>query len=143
MKTFSELQAKLVGVWALLDERMRRLMAANEARVLGRGGISEVSRACGLSRKAIAKGMREIEAGTFDRAGNPGRPGIAAALDLQEHADPGRAVGAAQASDQPYESRPTSSSARLQPARQPQDGRGRRPPRPRCAVPPHQHPSQA
>jgi len=59
MKTFSELQAKLVGVWALLDERMRRLMAANEARALGRGGISEVSRACGLSRKAIAKGMRE------------------------------------------------------------------------------------
>jgi hypothetical protein len=31
---------------------------------LGRGGISEVSRACGLSRKAIAKGMREIDAGT-------------------------------------------------------------------------------
>ncbi|MFH1108094.1 MAG: ISAzo13 family transposase, partial [Planctomycetota bacterium] len=46
MKTFSELQAKLVGVWALLDERMRRLLAANEARALGRGGISEVSRAC-------------------------------------------------------------------------------------------------
>ena len=75
MKTFSELQAKLVGVWALLDERMRRLMAANEARALGRGGISEVSRACGLSRKAIAKGMREIEAGTAPPPGRVRQPG--------------------------------------------------------------------
>ena len=45
-------------------------MAANEARAAGRGGISEVSRACGLSRKAIAKGLKEIEAGT---APGPGR----------------------------------------------------------------------
>jgi len=75
MKTFSELQAKLVGVWALLDERMRRLMAGNEARALGRGGISEVSRACGLSRKAIAQGMREIEAGTAPPPGRVRQPG--------------------------------------------------------------------
>src|SRR3990170_5988652 len=75
MKTFSELQAKLVGVWALLDERMRRLMAANEARVLGRGGISKVSRACGLSRKAIAKGIREIESGTAPPPGRIRKPG--------------------------------------------------------------------
>lgn len=64
MKTGSELQAKLASVWPLLDERTRRLMAANEARASGRGGISAVSRACGLSRKAIAKGIQEIEAGT-------------------------------------------------------------------------------
>ena len=75
MKTFSELQAKLVGVWALLDERTRRLMAVNEARALGRGGISEMSRACGLSRKAIAKGMREIEAGTAPPPGRVRQPG--------------------------------------------------------------------
>ena len=30
MKTSSELQAKLAGVWVLLDERTRRLMAAEE-----------------------------------------------------------------------------------------------------------------
>ncbi len=45
-------------------------MAANEARAAGRGGISDVSRACGLSRKAIAKGIKEIESGT---APAPGR----------------------------------------------------------------------
>jgi hypothetical protein len=70
MKSFAELQEKLTGVWPLLDERTRRLTAANEARALGRGGISQVSRACGLSRKAIAKGIREIESGT---APEPGR----------------------------------------------------------------------
>src|SRR3972149_10302860 len=69
MKTCSELQARLASVWPLLDERTRRLMAANEARASGRGGISEVSRACGLSRKAIAKGIKEIESGTVPHPG--------------------------------------------------------------------------
>jgi len=52
-----------MDVWSLLDERSRRIMAANEARSLEYGGISKVSRACGLSRKAIAKGMHEISEG--------------------------------------------------------------------------------
>jgi hypothetical protein len=38
-------------------------MAASEAILLGYGGVSRVRRACGLSRKAIAKGVREIAAG--------------------------------------------------------------------------------
>lgn len=63
METLSGLQAKFAGVWPLLDERTRRLMAATEARAWGRGGISAVGRACGLSRKAIAKGIGEIDAG--------------------------------------------------------------------------------
>jgi hypothetical protein len=58
-----ELKEKFSSVWLLLDERSRRLMAANEARALGYGGISIVRRACGLSRKAIAKGLREISEG--------------------------------------------------------------------------------
>lgn len=39
-------------------------MAASEARSLGYGGISKIRRACGLSRKAITKGIREILDGT-------------------------------------------------------------------------------
>ena len=35
-------------------------MAATEARAIGYGGVLQVSRACGLSRKAIAKGREEI-----------------------------------------------------------------------------------
>ena len=38
-------------------------MAASEALSLGYGGVSRVRRACGLSRKAIAKGIREIAVG--------------------------------------------------------------------------------
>jgi hypothetical protein len=70
MKTLTQLQQKFASLWPLLDERTRRLTAASEARALGHGGVSQVSRACGLSRKAIAKGVREIEEGT---AAPPGR----------------------------------------------------------------------
>lgn len=38
-------------------------MAASEAHSLGYGGVSKLRRACGLSRKAIAKGMHEISDG--------------------------------------------------------------------------------
>jgi hypothetical protein len=57
------LRQKFSPLWSLLDERDRRLVAANEARSLGYGGISQVRRACGLSRKAIAKGIRELSEG--------------------------------------------------------------------------------
>jgi hypothetical protein len=63
MITFPELSAKFRALWPHLDERTRRLTAASEAKALGRGGVSLVSRACGLSRKAIRKGMQELESG--------------------------------------------------------------------------------
>jgi hypothetical protein len=75
MKTPPDLAARLASVWPLLDERTRRLTAANEALALGRGGITEVSRACGLSRKAIAKGIQEIESGTAPPMGRVRQPG--------------------------------------------------------------------
>jgi hypothetical protein len=59
----SSLRRKFSNVWRLLDERSRRLMAANEALALGYGGVSRIRRASGLSRKAIAKGIREIAEG--------------------------------------------------------------------------------
>ena len=75
MNSRSDLRKKLAGVWPLLDERTRRLLAANEARALGRCGVSAVSRACGLSRKAISKGIKEIEAGTAPPPGRVRQPG--------------------------------------------------------------------
>ena len=50
-------------------------MAANEALSLGFGGISEVHRACGLSRKAITKGIGEIQEGIAPPGGRIRRPG--------------------------------------------------------------------
>ena len=61
MSTLTELRQKFRAVWPHFDERMRRIMAANEALSLGYGGISVVHRACGLSRKAIAKGISELQ----------------------------------------------------------------------------------
>lgn len=74
MSTSTELRVKFSRLWPLLDERTRRLTAASEARSLGYGGVSLVSRACGLSRKAIHKGIREIEDGAFYK-GRIRRPG--------------------------------------------------------------------
>ena len=59
MPTLAALTAKFDAVWPLLDERTRRLTAANEAKALGYGGITLVHRACGLSRRVIATGIEE------------------------------------------------------------------------------------
>ena len=47
----------------LLDEHTRRLWAATKANALGYGGISIISRATGISRRAILVGINEIEQG--------------------------------------------------------------------------------
>ena len=43
-----------------VDERMRRLIAAAESLAIDYGGISIVSRATGVSRRAIARGIVEL-----------------------------------------------------------------------------------
>jgi hypothetical protein len=43
-----------------LNERQRRLWAATEALALGRGGISRVAEATGLSRPTVRAGVREL-----------------------------------------------------------------------------------
>ena len=53
---------------------MRRLTAASDAKALGYGGVSLISRASGLSRKAIRKGIQEIETGVMLQ-GRIRRPG--------------------------------------------------------------------
>ncbi len=75
METDAVLAHKFRSVWPLLDERARRIMAASEALSYGYGGISVVSRACGLSRKAISKGVEEIREGSAPAPGRIRRPG--------------------------------------------------------------------
>src|SRR3990172_1726176 len=69
------LTAKFKSIWPLLDERTRRIMAANEALGMGYGGVSIVRRACGLSRKAIATGIRELREGVLPPEGRIRRTG--------------------------------------------------------------------
>jgi len=75
MISLSDLKRKLRPAWPHLDERTRRIMAATEAMSLGYGGVSLVSRACGLSRKAIRKGIRELGARGRPMVGRIRRPG--------------------------------------------------------------------
>ena len=75
MKHPNALSRKFAAILPLLDERARRLVVANEARSLGYGGVSEISRASGLSRKAISKGIREIADGVILPPGRIRRTG--------------------------------------------------------------------
>jgi transposase len=54
---------KYLSLDPLLDERLRRLWAAVEAREIGWGGVTAVSLATGLSQTTIAAGLRELQAG--------------------------------------------------------------------------------
>lgn len=71
---------RLTRLWPHLNERSRRMVAATEALRLGYGGVSRVSRICGLSRVTITRGIAELddrplEAGRIRRPG-AGRPGL-------------------------------------------------------------------
>ncbi|MGC9523793.1 MAG: ISAzo13 family transposase [Anaerolineae bacterium] len=46
---------------SMMNEKLKRRWAGCEAMALGRGGISLVSRATGMSRATIRKGLREVE----------------------------------------------------------------------------------
>jgi hypothetical protein len=56
----SPLERKYAQLVPYLNERQRRLVAAADAQLLGRGGISAVSLASGLSRTTIHRGLREL-----------------------------------------------------------------------------------
>jgi len=45
----------------LLDERSRRLLAAAESQVVGKGGISVVAKATGISRPVIRQGIADLK----------------------------------------------------------------------------------
>lgn len=56
------IREKFVSLKPVLDEQSRRLWAASEAKSLGHGGISIVSRATGLSRTTIHQGIKNLSA---------------------------------------------------------------------------------
>ena len=85
---------KLAVVLPHLDERQRRVVLGAEARALGRGGISAVARAAGVSEPTVSKAVRELEgrsepltAGRVRRSGGGRKPltqtdpGLVAALE--------------------------------------------------------------
>jgi hypothetical protein len=74
------IRERFTAVEAELNERGRRLMAAAEARAAGWGGISATSRATGLARSTIGRGLKDLAdplglAGAVRRPGS-GRPAL-------------------------------------------------------------------
>ena len=59
--TVQSIKAKYTSLEPMLDERARRLWAATEARAIGRGGITRVAEATGLSRVTIRAGLSELD----------------------------------------------------------------------------------
>jgi len=57
----------------VMDERLRRQWAATEARDLGRGGVTLVARATGLSRTTITVGLHELDEPAPQRAAEADR----------------------------------------------------------------------
>lgn len=57
------LRTRFKGIIGFLDERRRRLFAANEALALGHGGVTAVSEASGIARSTIYRGIAELKAG--------------------------------------------------------------------------------
>ena len=67
--------ARFKALTAVLDERTRRLLAAAESQAIGRGGISSVARATGISRPVIRQGIAELKDPTLLVAGRVRRQG--------------------------------------------------------------------
>jgi transposase len=60
MNEVTAIAERYARVAGSLNERARRAVAASEALSVGRGGISRVAQATGLSRSVIAQGIREL-----------------------------------------------------------------------------------
>ena len=84
--------ARFATIAPHLNERQRRLWVGTEARALGRGGVSLVARATGVSRPTVHKAQEELDDlpemnGRVRRAGGGRKrlreldPGLEAALD--------------------------------------------------------------
>src|SRR5687768_590740 len=58
--TLEAVRFKFELLCPLMTERLRRQWAASEARTLGRGGVTLVAEATGLSRTTIWSGLKEL-----------------------------------------------------------------------------------
>jgi hypothetical protein len=74
MTETSVIRERFTAVEGGLNERSRRLLAAAEAKTAGHGGIAAVSRATGVARSTIGRGLKDLaNPGTL--SGDVRRPG--------------------------------------------------------------------
>ena len=70
----SVIRERFTAVERDLNERARRLLAAAEAKTAGHGGITAASRATGVARSTIGRGLKDL-AGPGSLSGQVRRPG--------------------------------------------------------------------
>ena len=75
MVDIDALKRRFESLLPTVDERMRRLIAAAESLAIDYGGISIVSRATGVSRRAIARGIVELDKPPVPSGGAIRKPG--------------------------------------------------------------------
>src|ERR1035441_2588347 len=75
MDSLAGVRQRFATLESVLDEKSRRLLAAAESKAWGRGGISAVSRATGVSRQVIRQGLNELSQPPAHPAGRIRRPG--------------------------------------------------------------------
>jgi hypothetical protein len=74
------IRARFEALEPVLDERERRLFTASEARAAGHGGVVAVSRATGIARSTIDRGLADLRSGAVmfsprvRRQGGGGKP---------------------------------------------------------------------
>ncbi len=61
MADIAAITARYEALKTLLDERSRRLLAAAESQAIGKGGISVVAKATGISRPVIRQGIADLK----------------------------------------------------------------------------------
>ncbi len=75
MIDIADIRARWQKAAAFLDERARRLFAANEALAQGPGGVTATASATGLARSTIQRGIAELRCGRNELGARLRRPG--------------------------------------------------------------------
>lgn len=75
MADIAAITARYESLKTLLDERSRRLLAAAESQAVGKGGISVVAKATGMSRPVIRQGIADLKDPTALTAGRVRKEG--------------------------------------------------------------------
>ncbi len=83
------LSTRFAALAPFLDERLRRVWAAAEARAIGRGGIEAVHRVTGLAHKTIRAGVADLDDDEVQASGRVRRPGGGRTAEVVK--DPGLA----------------------------------------------------
>ena len=75
METSDAIRQRFTLLTGHIDERTRRLLAAVEALTLGRGGVTAVARATGMSQVTIQQGIKELQQPEQLTSGRVRKPG--------------------------------------------------------------------